>query len=65
VPSGSLEGAQSVERRQPRGHRFVGVLRMSLSHLRRDNMSFVESADPSDICSNRLASGEQNVYLHA
>jgi hypothetical protein len=38
---------------------------MSLSHVPRDNMSFVETAYRDNIRSSRLALGEQNVYLHA
>jgi hypothetical protein len=37
---------------------------MSLSHVTRDNMSFVEAPDQDDTPFNSLASGEQNVYLH-
>jgi hypothetical protein len=37
---------------------------MRFCHVTRDIMSFVEGAEHADIQGNRLASGEQNVYLH-
>jgi hypothetical protein len=37
---------------------------MSLPHLKRDAMSFVESPHSIDITGNRLALGDENVHFH-
>jgi hypothetical protein len=36
---------------------------MSLSHVKLDNMSFVESAESTDIPANSLALGGRHVHL--
>jgi hypothetical protein len=36
---------------------------MSLSHVKRDNMSFVESAESADIALKSLALGGHHVHL--
>src|SRR5436190_23610800 len=64
VPGGGLEGAQPIQRRQPGGHPFPTVRYMSLCHVARTTCRL--SALPSGVIfqGNRLASGEQYVYLH-
>ena len=36
---------------------------MSLSHLKRYKVSFVEFSDSADIAAGKLALGDENVYL--
>src|SRR5437899_12096678 len=53
MPGRGLEGAQSIQRRQPGGH--SGIPRyMSLYHPKRYKVSFVDGSDRTDIGSNRL-----------
>src|SRR5262249_54803537 len=53
MPGGGLERPQTVERRQPGGHfqcpAWYSNL-MTLSHLKRHNMSFAELPKMADIC---------------
>jgi hypothetical protein len=64
MPRRGLEGAQSIQRRQPGGHSAIPRF-MSLYHPKRYKVSFVESPDSADIGGNRLATGAENVHLHA
>jgi hypothetical protein len=64
MPGRGLERAQSIERWQPGGH-FPGLLCMSLHHAKRHKVSFVESADNTNITGNKLALGAQNVHILA
>src|SRR5437899_10032212 len=64
MPGRGLEGAQSIQRRQPGGHSTIPRF-MSLYHPKRYKVSFVESPDRADIPGNRLATGAENVHLHA
>src|SRR5665213_1919673 len=63
VPRSGLECAQSVQRWQPGGHVAVSLY-MSLYHMKRHKVSFVENANSADIARNRLTLGDENVYLH-
>ena len=63
MPGGGLERPEPVQRRQPRGH-FAGSRCMSLSHLKRYEVSFVERPKSADIHCNRLAFGGDHVHLH-
>ncbi len=53
MPGGSLEGAQSIQRRQPGGHSPIPRY-MSLCHVKRHKVSFVEGPDSADISCIRL-----------
>ena len=64
MPGRGLEGAQSIQRRQPGGHSAIPRY-MSLYHPKRYKVSFVEGPDSADISANRLATGAENVHLHA
>ncbi len=64
MPGRRLEGAQSVERWQSGGH-FPDDLYMSLCHVKRHKVSFVEGSDSADISTKRLGLGDENVHLHA
>jgi hypothetical protein len=44
---------------------FGGLLCMSLYHAKRYKVSFVESADNTNITGNKLALGAQNVHILA
>jgi len=63
MPGRRLEGAQSIERWQSGGH-FSGNQYMSLYHVKRHKVSFVQSRDRADIACNRLALGDEHVHLH-
>ncbi len=56
MPGRGLEGAKSIERRQSGGH-FHNSKYMSLSHVKRHKVSFVESPLGADISRKRLAVG--------
>jgi hypothetical protein len=58
---GGLEGPQAVERRQSRRHGSPQF--MSLSHVKPDNMSFVENPESPDIGGESLALGGLHVHL--
>jgi uncharacterized protein YjiS (DUF1127 family) len=64
MPGRGLEGAQSIQRRQPGGH--PGISRyMSLYHPKRYKVSFVEGSNRADIGSNRvLQEPKMSTYTH-
>ena len=64
MPGGGLKRPQSIQRRQPGGH-SANPRYMSLYHPKRYKVSFVERPDSADIGCNRLATGAENVHLHA
>src|SRR5260370_14516914 len=62
MPGGGFERTQSIERGQSGGH-FRGQRFMSLYHVKRHKVSFVESPNSADTVRNSLALGGRNVHL--
>ena len=64
MPGRGLEGAQSIQRRQPCCHSGIPKY-MSLYHPKRYKVSFVDGRGTADISDNSLGTGAENVHLHA